>query len=97
MGIENRDPLNNPQEEPYSGLETGAGKKSENPRIGLEYKNYHNGDLVTVVRSDGKEEGDWTFSHQNMETGDIIVTKTIDGKKKMKEISPDNFERMQGK
>jgi len=98
MGMESfnfQQSSNNEKEKPYGGLETGTGKKSENPRISLEYSGFNNGDTVTVIRSDGSVEKDWQFASRNMETGEVKVQKRIDGKILQKEMPADIFEKIQ--
>lgn len=75
--------------------ETGFHGKEANPRISLQYGEYNQGDLVSVLRSDGTLEKDWTFHHQRMDTAEIVVTKMINGKMAKKEMPPDIFDKMQ--
>lgn len=79
--------------EQYYGGGTGSRGKESNPRVAAEYNGYKNGDIVSVFRSDGTLENDWTFIHQRMDTGEILVKKKIDGKIKQKEIPSLTFDQ----
>ncbi len=74
---------------------TGARGRESNPRISLEYGGHNLGDMVTIRRTDGSIESDWQFVHRRLDTGEIVVTKMINGKWKEKEISSMDFDEMQ--
>lgn len=86
-------------------MDTGyGGGRQKHPRISPRYEDYQQGDSVTVVQSSGAVETDWTFSHQRMDTAEIVVKKTVRGrlrgllgrdKELTKELSPHQFREMQ--
>lgn len=79
----------------YEAGGTGSRDKEVNPRIKLEYGGYRRGDKVSVIRSNGTLEEDWTFHHQRMDTGEIVVRKIVDSKIIEKEIPAYIFNKIQ--
>ncbi len=86
----------------YEGLGADARKELKQVGFSSDYGKFHQGDIVKLLRPDGKVEDGWKFQRLEKEVGKdgvirerIIVTGVENGSLVKESVSPSDFERVQ--